>query len=79
MFGINKLQIYGLIVVSFVLGLLGIYSAGVARGKDKIKRKLDEKLIDNMKTAKEEEDEIESLGDNALLGRADKWVRKDNE
>ena len=79
MFGINKLQIYGLIVASFVLGLLGIYSAGIARGKDKIKRKLDEKLIDNMKTAKEVEDEIESLGDNALLGRANKWVRKDNE
>ena len=79
MFGINKLQIYGLIAVSFVLGLLGIYSAGIARGKDKIKRKLDEKLIDNIKTAKEVEDEIESLGDNALLGRADKWVRKDNE
>lgn len=79
MFGINKLQIYGLIAVSFVLGLLGIYSAGVARGKDKIKRKLDEKLIDNMKTAKEVEDEIESLGDNALLDRANKWVRKDNE
>ena len=79
MFGINKIQIYGLIAVSFVLGLLGIYSAGIARGKDKIKRKLDEKLIDNMKTAKEVEDEIESLGDNALLGRADKWVRKNNE
>ena len=79
MFGINKLQIYGLIAVSFVLGLLGIYSAGIARGKDKIKRKLDEKLIDNMKTAKEVEDEIESLGYNALLGRANKWVRKNNE
>jgi hypothetical protein len=79
MFGINKLQIYGLIAASFVLGLLGIYSAGIARGKDKIKRKLDEKLIDNMKTAKEVEDEIESLGDNALLDRANKWVRKDNE
>ena len=65
--------------MSFVLGLLGIYSAGIARGKDKIKRKLDEKLIDNMKTAKEVEDEIESLGDNALLDRANKWVRKDNE
>lgn len=79
MFGINKLQIYLLIAASFILGLLGIYSAGIARGKDKIKRKLDEKLIDNMKTAKEVEDEIESLGDNALLDRANKWVRKDNE
>ena len=79
MFGISKLQLYGLIAVSFILGLLGIYSAGIARGKDKIKRKLDEKLIDNMKTAKEVEDEIESLGNNALLDRANKWVRKDNE
>ena len=79
MFLVKKIQIYGLIAAAFMLGLLGFYSAGITRGKDKIKHKLDEKLVDNMKTAKEVEDEIESLGDNALLGRADKWVRKDNE
>jgi len=77
MFGIPKLQLYGLIAVSFILGLLGIYSAGVARGQDKIKRKIDEKRISNLKTQKEIDDEINSLDDPYLVDRARKWVRKD--
>lgn len=78
MFGINKLQLYGLIAVTFVLGLLGIYSAGVSRGQDKIKRKLDQKLIDSMRTAKDIDDEIDTLTDTSLADRANEWVRKDN-
>jgi hypothetical protein len=78
MFGINKLQMYGLIAVTFVLGLLGIYSAGVSRGQDKIKRKLDQKLIDSMRTAKDIDDEIDTLTDTSLADRANEWVRKDN-
>lgn len=79
MFGISKLQLYGLIAVSFTLGLLGIYSAGVARGQDKIKRKLDQKLIKDMRTSKEIDDEINQLDDPYLVDRARQWVRKDNE
>lgn len=79
MFGISKLQLYGLIAVSFILGLLGIYSAGVARGQDKIKRKLDQKLIKDMRTSKEIDDEINQLDDPYLVDRARQWVRKDNE
>jgi len=79
MFGISKLQLYGLIAVSFILGLLGIYSAGVARGQDKIKRKLDQKLIKDMRTSKEIDDEINQLDDPYLVDRASQWVRKDNE
>lgn len=78
MFGISKLQLYGLIAVSFILGLLGIYSAGVARGQDKVKRKLDAKRISNLKTQKDIDDEINSLDDPYLVDRANKWVRKDN-
>ena len=77
MFGITKLQLYGLIAVSFVLGLLGVYSAGVARGTDKIKRKIDEKRISNLTTQKEIDDEINKLDDPYLVDRARKWVRKD--
>lgn len=79
MFGITRLQLYGLIAVSFVLGLLGIYSAGVVRGQDKIKRKLDQKLIKDMRTSKEIDDEINQLDDPYLVDRARQWVRKDNE
>jgi hypothetical protein len=58
--------------------LLGIYSAGVSRGQDKIKRKLDQKLIDSMRTAKDIDDEIDTLTDTSLADRANEWVRKDN-
>ena len=37
MFGMQKLQLYALVGAAFVLGLIGIYSTGVARGQDKIK------------------------------------------
>jgi len=77
MFGISKLQLYGLIAASFVLGLLGIYSAGVARGTDKVKRKIEEKRISNLTTQKEIDDEINSLDDPYLVDRANQWVRKD--
>ncbi len=73
----KRQQLYGLIAVSFVLGLLGIYSEGVARGQDKVKRKIDEKRISNLKTQKEIDDEIRSLDDPYLVDRASQWVRKD--
>ena len=79
MFFGSKLQLYVLIAAGFVLGMLGIYSSGIARGQDKIKRKMDEKLIDDMRTAKEVNDEVNSMDDTRLADLARKWVRKDNE
>ena len=73
-----RIQLFALICAAFVLGIIGVYSAGIARGQDKIKRKLDKKLIDNMRTAKEVDDEISELNDTSLADRANKWVRKDN-
>ena len=73
-----RIQLFALICAAFVLGIIGVYSAGIARGQDKIKRKLDKKLIDNMRTAKEVDDEISELNDTSLADRANKWVRKNN-
>lgn len=73
----QKLQLYALVGAAFVLGLIGIYSTGVARGQDKIKRKIDEKRLSNLKTQKEIDDEIKSLDDTELSDRASTWVRKD--
>jgi len=73
-----RIQLFALICAAFVLGIIGVYSAGIARGQDKIRRKLDKKLIDNMRTAKEVDDEISELNDTSLADRANKWVRKDN-
>jgi hypothetical protein len=72
-----RLQLYALIAAGFVLGLLGIYSAGIMRGQDKVKRKLDEDRLKNLKTHKEITDEINQLDDPYLVDRATRWVRKD--
>ena len=77
MFGINKLQLYGLVFATFALSLLGIYSAGIARGQDKIRRKIDEKRLDNLQIHKDVDDEIDILNDTSLADRANQWVRKD--
>jgi len=75
MFG--KLQLYALIGAAFVLGLLGIYSAGISRGQDKVRRKIDASRISNLQTNKEISDEINSMDDPYLVQSARKWVRKD--
>jgi len=73
-----KLQLYALIASAFVLGLLGIYSAGMARGQDKIKRKIDAKRLDNMRTKSEVEDELHASDDTYLAHRAARWMRRDD-
>ena len=77
MFGMQKLQLYALIGAAFVLGLIGIYSTGVARGQDKIRRKIDEKRLLNLNVQKEIKDEVKTLDDTELSERASTWVRKD--
>ena len=77
MFGMQKLQLYALIGAAFVLGLIGIYSTGVARGQDKIRRKIDEQRLSNIKMQKVIDDEIKAMDDTELSERANTWVRKD--
>ena len=72
-----RLQLYALIAGGFILGLLGIYSAGIMRGQDKVKRKIDEDRLKKMKLQKDVDDEINSLNDDFFVDRANKWVRKD--
>ena len=72
-----RLQMYALIGAAFMLGLLGIFSAGIARGQDKVKRKIDEDRLKKMKLQKDVDDEINSLNDDNFADRARNWVRKD--
>lgn len=74
-----KLKLYGLIFAAFALGLLGIYSAGIARGQDKIQRKLDAKLIDGLRTRQDISDELNQMDDTSLADRAHEWVRDNKE
>lgn len=70
-----RLQLYALLALAFVAGVLGIYAAGVQRGIDRQKSKIDKKRLDAASKAKEVRDEVDS--DPYLVDRANQWVRKD--
>jgi len=78
MFG-ARIQLYLLIGAAFFLGVVGIYASGVQRGIDRTRNKINEKRLDDVRAAKEVEDEIESLGDTSLADRANEWVRKSRD
>jgi len=75
----SRIQLYLLIGAAFLLGAVGIYVNGVQRGIDRTKRKIDERRLDNMHTAKEVQNEVEILDDVDLVRRASEWVRKSDD
>lgn len=74
---IARLQLYGLAALAFVAGVLGIYMAGVQRGIDRQRTKIDRARLDKIGQAKEIEDEIND--DPHLVDRARQWVRRNDD
>lgn len=72
----SRIQLYLLIGAAFILGAVGIYASGVQRGIDRSRNRINEQRLENIRTAKEVEDEIEALDDIGLVDRASEWVRK---
>ena len=74
-----RFKVYGLIAVGIVLGLLGWRSAGIKAALEKAEAKEKERRLDQIRTAKEIEEYVESLDDNSLRQRASRWVRDKND
>ena len=72
-----RLKLYVAAVAAFILALLGIYWSGRRDGAAAVKADITEDRLDAMKTAKGVEDEIRSLDDDGLYGRARHWLRQD--
>jgi len=73
----GRLQLYGLLALAFVAGLVGIYMAGVQRGIDRQRSKIDRSRLDKIGKAKEVKDDVEILDDSGLADRASRWLRND--
>lgn len=73
-----RFKIYAILAVGLVLGLLGWRSAGIRAALEKAEAEEKERRLDQMRTAKEVEDEVEALDDDGLRSRASKWVRNKN-
>lgn len=74
-----RFKIYGIIAVGVVLGLLGWRSAGIKAALEKAEAEEKERRLDQIRTAKEVEDDVESLDDNSLRQHASRWVRNKND
>jgi len=70
-----RLQLYALVALAFVAGILGIYMAGVQRGIDQQRTKIDRARLDKIGQAKEIEDAVNA--DPDIVDRARQWVRED--
>ena len=70
-----RLQLYALLALAFVAGIAGIYMAGVQRGIDRQRTKIDRARLDKVGQAKEIEDAVNA--DPHLVDRARQWVREE--
>ena len=69
-------QLYGVVIVAFVLGVLGIRSRLLAEGEDRLRGKIAADRMQAVKKASEVENEVEAFDRDTLRGRATIWVRK---
>jgi hypothetical protein len=73
----SRIQYYLILAGVLIAGIFGVYWSGGQSKKREIEAKQNKKRIENMKVAKEIEDEIKALDDGTLRNRASKWVRRD--
>lgn len=73
-----KVQLYLLVALAFAAGVFGIYMAGVQRGIDRQRSKIDRARLDKIGKAKEARDDVEILDDSGLADRASQWLRHDD-
>lgn len=70
-----KWQLYGVLAVAFVLGVLGIRAKLLADGEARLRAKIDAKRVEAMHEAQEVRNEVEALDRDSLKSRARQWVR----
>ena len=72
-------QLYGVLAVAFVLGLLGIRAKLLAEGEARLRAKIATKRMEATKKAQEVENEIDALDRDTLKRRSLVWMRKDTK
>lgn len=69
-------QLYAIIAVAFVLGVLGIRSKLISEGEDRLRVKIEKDRAASRDAAQEIENEVDALDRDALKRRGTVWVRE---
>lgn len=72
---LTKWQLYLVLGVAFLLGLLGIRASILAEGEARLRGKLADQRLRSVKEAQEVRNEVEAFDRDTLRGRATIWVR----
>lgn len=76
MFLLGRIKFYAMAALGVMSAIAIAYIKGKSAGASRVREKAQEKRIDDLLTAREVENEIDSLGDADLLRRSSKWVRE---
>lgn len=68
-------QLWVVVAVAFVLGVLGIRARWLYDGEQRLREKIEAQRADALRRAREVENEVEALDRDALKRRASVWVR----
>ena len=74
---LGRVKTYIIAATAFVAALFGIYWRGKSDGAEAERDEETERRLQDMQTAKEVRDDVES--DSDLVGRAERWVRPKDE
>lgn len=72
---LTRWQLWGLVALAFVAGVLGIRAKWMADGEEKLRAKIEQKRQQAIEEARDVRDEVEALDRDTLQRRAAKWVR----
>ena len=72
---VRRWQLWGLVGLAFLLGLLGIRAKWMSDGETKLRAKIAEQRRQAIREANEVRNEVEALDHDTLKQRAAKWVR----
>lgn len=78
MFIMARIKMYLWLIGAALVAVATVYFRGKADGRRDLEGQIKDKRIDDMKAAREIEDEIDTLTDDELTSRASRWVRGGN-
>lgn len=68
-------QLWGVVALAFVLGILGVRAKWVSDGEAKLRAKMEAQRLKSLERARDIENEVEALDRDTLRNRARQWVR----
>ena len=78
MFLLGKLKMYAAFIGAALVAVVTVYYRGRADGQTELEYEIKDDRLEKILKAKDVQDDVQVLDDDALLRRASKWVRKDN-